>query len=777
MNDDSTNRKRQSGPPQDEVSALKREIAALQAELTATQAILSEKNAQLERILNTLGWRLLSKYGRFKHGVLLPLLQKFRRTQPSVGAISAGPPPVRAAMTYAEWAKACEAIRYDPERAARRVALLERRPKISVITPVYNTPADVLEATIRSVRRQYYPDWELCLFDDASREPHIRKMLARAAADDPRIVVSCGLENAGISEALNGALGLASGEYVAFLDHDDEITPDALLEMATAIARTDADILYSDEDKYDARGRRHDPFFKPDWSPDLFLSLMYTCHLTVMRADLVRRLGGFRLGFEGSQDYDLWLRATEETERIVHVPMILYHWRQLEGSTAVDVSNKSYAHDRSKRAITEALERRGIAGTVGDGATPTTFHVVRHVVDEPLVTVIIPTRDRLDLLRNVVDGLENRTDYRNIEIIIVDNGSKEAETLEYLAASPHRVIRDDGEFNFSRLNNVAAAEARGEYLLLLNNDVEPLDPGWLRAMVEHGQRPSVGIVGAKLIFPSGKIQHAGVVLGIGGVAGHSHKQFPKDAPGYFQALNLLRNYSAVTAACMLVRLSVFNQVGGFDEANLAVAFNDVDFCLRVRAHGYLVVWTPYATLLHYESESRGYDLNAREIDYMIERWNEELFRDPYYNPNLTLVHEDFSLDVTRPDGYRAVAGASAADGGVVEVAPDTPATASFRATHDGLGGVALQIEGDASAAVVRVTLCAAEAVGGEAGEVVLEAAARVRTVTPRGDLFVLFDEPLVSSQAAYAMRIACEGGAVRLRATADGSAAFRLLYR
>lgn len=777
----------------DDIEALRRENAALRAELTATQAVLAEKDAQLQRILNTLGWRLLSTYGRFKYGVLLPALERLRRRTRAELPPAEGTPVAslaRAARTisYAEWATATEAIRYDPIRARRRIDSMASRPVISVITPVYDTSAEVLEAAIRSVRGQYYRDWELCLYDDASPSAHVRPILERHAAEEPRIKVGFGEENLGISGAANCALALATGDYVAFLDHDDAITHDALLEMAAAIGETGAEILYSDEDKYDVRGRRHDPFFKPDWSPDLFLSIMYACHLTVMRRDLVERIGGFRAGFEGSQDYDLWLRATELTDRIHHVPMVLYHWRQVAGSTAVDVGNKGYAHERSKRAIAEALERRGIAGTVGDGPVPTSFHVVRHVVDEPKVSVLIPTRDRVDLLAQAIEGIERKTDYRNVEIVIVDNGSVEEETREYLASTPHRVIRDDEPFNFSRLNNLAAREATGELLLLLNNDTEPISPGWMRAMVEHAMRPEVGAVGAKLLFQSGKVQHAGVVLGIGGVAGHSHKYFSRDAAGSFQALNMLRNYSAVTAACLMLRKSVFDEVGGFDEEHLAVAFNDVDFCLRIREKGYLIVWTPYALVTHYESESRGYDLNPREIDYMIARWGDELLRDPYYSPNLTLVHEDFSVDTTKPDGVRAIAGQRAADGLEVEVGGGRLATATFRSAYDRLAGFALEVaEGSLDWARthsgdlrLRVTVRACEAVGSDPGEIVAIADARIVTVTPAGDLFVLLDAPVRESKAAFHIEVsipdAPSAATLRLRAAAEATPAFRLLY-
>lgn len=793
MDTPATARETPSCGHEEEIEGLKREIAALRAELNATHAILTEKDAHLQRILNSLGWRLLSRYGRFKYGVLIPardwLRRKTRPAEPDAPATLApvademAAPAERREVTYAEWAVACEAVRYDPDRAARRVAALARRPLVSVVTPVYNTPADVLDAAIHSVRGQLYPEWELCLFDDCSTKEHVRPALERHAAGDARIRLGFGEENGGISAALNGALALATGEYVAFLDHDDELTPDALLEMVSAIEETGADILYSDEDKRDARGRRHDAFFKPDWSPDFFLSIMYTCHLTVMRRDLVERIGGFRKGFEGSQDYDLWLRAVEQTDRIVHVPMILYHWRQIPGSTAVDVSNKGYAHERSKRAIGEALTRRGIAGTVGDGPVPTSFRVVRHVVDDPLVSIIIPTRDRVDLLSTAIRGIEEKTDYRNVEVIVVDNGSTDPATLEYLDRSPHRVLRDDGAFNFSRLNNRAVAEAHGQFVLLLNNDTEPIDPGWLRAMVEHAQRPEVGLVGAKLLYPSGKVQHGGVVLGIGGVAGHSHKYFTRDASGYFQALNLIRNFSAVTAACVLMRKEVFDEVGGLDEVNLAVAFNDVDFCLRVRERGYLCVWTPYALVAHFESESRGFELNAKEIDYMIVRWGEQLFRDPYYNPNLTLVHEDFSFDLTRPDGYRAMTVRRASDDPALRLERVSRLVSSFRSTHDRLGGVAFEVASigrPVRGLSVRLDLFAINAVGDTDGTLVATAWAKLATTTPGRDLFVLFDTPIVQSQAAFRFELTlpeARDGAVEFRAANGVEPAFRLLFR
>jgi O-antigen biosynthesis protein len=774
---------------EDEIEGLKRRIAELEEELAATHAALAGTNARLQRMLDTAGWRMLQHYGRFKYGVLKPLfgpslLYRYGRLKHNVvfpmleraGVRQRHEEPVDDRNDYAIWAAACEAVRYDPARAARRVERLSRharRPLVSVITPVYDTPAEVLDAAIRSVRTQLYPDWELCLHDDASPRPHVRPILERHAAEDPRVRVSFAARNSGISAASNAALALARGQYVALLDHDDLLTPDALLEMVETIDATGADLLYSDEDKVDPDGNRTDPFFKPDWSPDFLLSINYCCHLTVARRDLVEAVGGFREGFEGSQDYDLWLRLSERASRVEHVPVVLYHWRQVPGSTSVEISNKNYAHERSRRAIGEALERRDVRGRVDDGPVPTTFRVVRALDREPLVSAIIPTRDRVDLLARAVEGIERSTDYRNVEILIVDNGSSEPETLEYLRATPHRVVRDDGPFNFSRLNNRAAGEARGELLLLLNNDTEPLRADWLRRMVEHAVRPEVGIVGAKLLYPGGKVQHAGVVLGIGGVAGHAHKHAPGNAEGYRHAADLIRNCSAVTGACMLVRRDVFDALGGLNETNLAVAFNDVDFCIRARERGFLVVWTPEALLTHYESESRGFDLNPGEIDYMLRRWSEVLFRDPYYSPNLTLLHEDLSFDLSKPDGYRVGVGEAPGEAPPLELTEEQVFTGAFRSTHDRLAGMAFELQRAPADLAVRLTVRPAD---GAETRVEAPLAAALR-----GHAFVLFDAPIPASRGAYSFTLEAPG-AVRGHApvfltSAPGVPAFRLLHR
>ena len=560
--------------------------------------------------------------------------------------------------TYDEWIRRYDRLTdLDREAIRRKAETLLHTPLISVIMPTYNTPAGCLRDAIDSVRRQLYPHWELCIADDASTAPHVRAIVDEARAADPRIKAVFRDRNGHISEASNSALALAEGEFVALLDHDDVLADHALYMVAEELNRhPNADLMYSDEDKLDAHGRRYEPYFKPDWSPDLFCSQNLISHLGVYRTSLVRAVGGFRKGYEGSQDHDLALRVIEGTSpaHIRHIPWILYHWRAVIGSAARTSGAKPYAHRAAQRAIQEHFERRGepveVMGVLG------VFHRVKRPLPQvpPLVSVIIPTRDRVDLLRTCVDGILNETDYRNLEIIIVDNASRDERTLAYLsetARSPRvRVLKHDGPFNFSAMNNRGAQIAKGEILAFLNNDLQVASPEWLSEMVSHAVRPEVGAVGAMLQYPAGTIQHAGVVLGIGGVAGHVHKGQPRGLPGYFGRAVLLQNFSAVTAACMVLRRAVFEEAGRLDETNLAVAFNDVDLCLRIRELGYLIVWTPYAQLFHVESASRGPDnVRAqracfhRETEYMRRRWGSVLTNDPYYNPNLTLERKDFSL--------------------------------------------------------------------------------------------------------------------------------------
>lgn len=531
------------------------------------------------------------------------------------------------------------------------------RPLISILLPVYNTEAQWLTRAIESVQAQSYPDWELCIADDASTAAHIRPLLAKFAAEDKRIRVVLREHNGHISAASNTALELAGGELVALLDHDDELSPHALYHVVAELNRNgDWDLLYSDEDKIDLKGRRYEPHFKPQWNETMFLSYNLITHLCVMRTSVVRAVGGFRLGFEGSQDYDLFLRVIERIghARVRHLPQVLYHWRAVPTSVASGPGVKAYALKNARRALSEHLARLGAPAEVEGGYNE--FHRVRYRLPSPLpkVSVIIGTRDRVDLLKVIVDGLLRETDYDPLEILIVDNQSSDAKTLAYFKALQSenrvRVLAYDAPFNFSAINNFAARQASGEVLAFLNNDLKVMHQDWLKEMVAFALRPEVGAVGAKLYYPNDTIQHAGVILGIGGVAGHSHKGLARSEPGFIGRVKVSQNVSAVTGACLVTRREVFERVGGFDQENLAVAFNDVDLCLRLHRFGYRVVWTPFAELYHFESASRGSDQTAatfprfeREFACMRSRWGALLDRDPCYNPNLTLEKEDFSL--------------------------------------------------------------------------------------------------------------------------------------
>jgi glycosyltransferase involved in cell wall biosynthesis len=538
-----------------------------------------------------------------------------------------------------------------------RLAALKDRPLISILTPTYNTPPGLLQEMIESVLAQAYDTWELCIADDASPSPHVREMLEAYAAADPRIRLAFRPTNGHISAASNTALELATGDWLAMLDHDDLLTPDALLCIAEEInAYPNATLIYSDEDKIDEQGVRSSPFFKPDYSPVLLLAQNYLNHLTVHRAARVRAVGGWRSAYDGSQDFDLNLRVLEGAARdqVRHIPKVLYHWRTVEGSTALASDEKSYAIKAARKAVASHLERIG-AQAQAQHVENFPFIRVRHTLPEPapLVSVIIPTRDQAALLKGCINSILTLTTYPNYEIVIADNDSKLRETFaifKLLAKDQRiRIIPQPGPFNYSAINNAAVAESRGEIVCLLNNDIEVIAPDWMGEMASWALQPDIGCVGAKLYYPDDTIQHAGVVLGVGGVANHGHKHFPRDSPGYFGRLMVHHDVSAVTAACLMVRRAVYDQLSGLDPV-LKVAFNDVDFCLRVLEAGYQNVFTPYAELYHHESVSRGEEDNPEklarfnaEIETMMARWSEELKADPYYSPHLTRDREDYSL--------------------------------------------------------------------------------------------------------------------------------------
>jgi glycosyltransferase involved in cell wall biosynthesis len=576
---------------------------------------------------------------------------------------------------YAQWVSLYDTPTDSNLEAMRQLERdFDRRPLISVVMPVYNAPANFLCAAIDSLLAQTYPNWELCIADDCSTAPHVRKVLSAYAQKDARIHIVFRDHNGHISNASNSALALARGEWVALLDHDDTLPPHALFYVVAAInAQPDVKLIYSDEDKIDAEARRHSPYFKPDWNVDLFLSHNMFSHLGVYRADLIREVGGFRTGFEGSQDYDLALRCVErvQSHQICHIPRVLYHWRTLPGSTSVSTYEKSYAVAAGERALNEHLARTrpgAHAQFVGRG------YRVRYSLPSPapLVSLIIPTRNGRTLLEQCLTSIRRLTDYPNYEILVVDNGSDDRSTLAYLEAlkAPgFRVLRDDRPFNYSALNNGAVSVAKGSVLALVNSDIEVISGCWLAEMVAIAVQDRVGALGARLWYPDERLQHGGIVLGMGGVAGHAHKFLGRGEPGYCCRAALQQSFSAVTAACLVVRKDRYLEVGGMDDVNLAVAFNDVDFCLKLLEAGYRNVWTPHAELYHHESASRGEDRTPEqqrrfrsEVEYMQRRWGHLLTHDRAYNPNLTLDRDDFSLafpprvppfvDLFTGDGHR-----------------------------------------------------------------------------------------------------------------------------
>ena len=564
---------------------------------------------------------------------------------------------VPAAGVYDAWFRQrADSVRLAAD-AASRIARLTYRPTISVLTPVYNTPPDLLRRMVDSVREQLYPDWQLCLADDASTKAETRAALAAIENSDPRITIVRHSVNGGISAASNAALATARGEFVALLDHDDEITPDALLEVVELLDQhRDADVVYTDEDKLEADGTHVEPYFKPDWSPEYLNSTMFLGHLVVYRRAVVEAVGGFRPAFDGSQDYDLALRVTERTGRVHHVPRVLYHWRKIAGSAASGTDAKPWGLQAARRALVDHVSRLPMPATVEDQPGDGFWRVRYEIVGTPKVSVLIPTAGTIrrtaagprDMPLSCVRSIVERTDYPHYEIVLAVNGPLSDELTRYIASDPRlRTVASaaSGSFNFAATINLAARQATGDHLLLLNDDTEVISPEWMRAMLEFSQQRDIGAVGAKLLFPDGRLQHTGVVIGIGGGACHVFSGHPGDTPGYFGGAWVIRNYSAVTGACCMTRRDIFDAMGGLDE-RFATDFNDVDYCLRVRAAGYRIVVTPFARLYHFEGASFGnreHKVNPAEVRLMSERWGGVIANDPYYNPNLTRTALDYSL--------------------------------------------------------------------------------------------------------------------------------------
>ena len=559
--------------------------------------------------------------------------------------------------TYADWIHVFETESKSATPLASERRNWRYQPTISVVLPVYNTDEHFLRAAIDSVLEQTYPQWQLCIADDCSTAPHVQRILSEYAERDARINVVYRDNNGHISEASNSALALATGDWVALLDHDDCLHKMALYFVAEAIGvNPNASLIYSDEDKVDQSNDRYDPYFKCDYNYELLLAHNMVCHLAVFRRSLIDEIGGFRKGFEGAQDYDLVLRATERVtaDQVVHIPRVLYHWRAHRGSTASTVDAKPYSAEAARRAVAEHLRRRGVQATVVPAPDAPAMNRVKYAlpVVAPKVSIVICTRDRADLLASCVDSIIERSTYRNYEVLIVDNGSTEEATFRLFNRLPSehfRILRDESAFNFSALNNRAVQAADGEYICLLNNDIEIMTPNWIEEMLSFSIQPGVGAVGARLWYPGGGLQHAGVILGLVGVANHVHRNLRRGDLGYFGRAALHQSFSAVTGAALMIKKSIYQEVGGLDE-KLQVTFNDIDFCLRVRAAGYRNVWTPYAEMIHHESATRGYDVapdqRARaeqESLLMKQRWGDLLRRDPAYSLNLSIETEDMRL--------------------------------------------------------------------------------------------------------------------------------------
>lgn len=557
------------------------------------------------------------------------------------------------AADYGKWYENHKAS--EEELAKQRKEHFAKEPLISILVPVYNTPREFLVQLLRSVGTQTYHNWEICIANASVDNKGVIEVLEHYQEKTKRLKVINVPENEGISQNTNKALSIASGEYVALLDHDDLLAPNALYEIVKVINnKEDADVIYTDEDKVTADLKEHfQPHFKPDFSEDLLRSNNYICHFFVAKREIVNEVGGFHPEFNGAQDYDLIFRCTEKARGIYHVPKILYHWRTHKASTADNPASKMYAFDAGKRAIEEHLKRVGENGEVSHTKDLGFYRVKYPVIGNPKVSIIIPNKDEIASLEKCIHSIREKTDYKNYEIIVVENNSEKSETFEFYKKIERdwlKVIYWEREFNYSAINNFGVRHATGDYLLFLNNDVEVINRDWMTEMLSHCQSKHVGVVGAKLYYPDNTIQHAGIVIGIGGIAGNMFTGMSRSFTGYLHKASIQQDLSAVTAACMMVERHAFEKVKGFEE-DLAVAFNDVDFCLKIRKAGYLVVYNPNVELYHYESKTRGKEDTKEklkrfqsEIDYMKERWSQILEQgDPYYNVNFSLIKCDYSL--------------------------------------------------------------------------------------------------------------------------------------
>lgn len=580
------------------------------------------------------GIRYLKHYG--VRGFYARLLERFEERE----------------VEYQEW--------YEKNKPSEEELAHQRKKKwkepvtISVLVPAYRTPEAFLRQMIESVLNQTYPYLELCIADGSGENISVEKVVKEYQAKDQRVRYQRLEKNEGIAGNTNAAIRMATGDYLALFDHDDLLSPNALFEVASTIEKDKADVVYTDEDKVTSDLKEHfQPHFKPDFNPDLLCSNNYICHLFVVKRSLALKLGGQDPAYDGAQDYDFIFRCTEEAEKIVHIAKILYHWRVHQASTADNPTSKMYAFDAGKRAIEAHLQRIGAKAEVSHTKDLGFYRVKYQVQGNPKVSIVIPNKDEKETLKKCLESIWQKTTYSNYEIILVENNSTTREIRDYYqeldGKNGVRVVYWDKEFNYSAINNFGISYAKGEYILCLNNDITVISPEWMEELLANCQRPEVGIVGARLYYPDNTIQHAGIVLGMGGCAGSLFVGLARSRGGYLHKAALQQDLSAVTAACFMVKKEAFEKVGGFEE-KLAVAFNDVDFCLKVRHAGYLVVYDPYAELYHHESKTRGYENTEakkrrfqEEIEYMRCHWMPDILRDPYYNENLSLKASDYSL--------------------------------------------------------------------------------------------------------------------------------------
>lgn len=580
------------------------------------------------------GIRYLKHYG--VRGFYARLLERFEERE----------------VEYQEW--------YEKNKPSEEELARQRKKKwkepvtISVLVPAYRTPEVFLRQMIESVLNQTYPYLELCIADGSGENISVEKVVKEYQAKDQRVRYQRLEKNEGIAGNTNAAIRMATGDYLALFDHDDLLSPNALFEVASTIEKDKADVVYTDEDKVTSDLKEHfQPHFKPDFNPDLLCSNNYICHLFVVKRSLALKLGGQDPAYDGAQDYDFIFRCTEEAEKIVHIAKILYHWRVHQASTADNPTSKMYAFDAGKRAIEAHLQRIGAKAEVSHTKDLGFYRVKYQVQGNPKVSIVIPNKDEKETLKKCLESIWQKTTYSNYEIILVENNSTTREIRDYYqeldGKNGVRVVYWDKEFNYSAINNFGISYAKGEYILCLNNDITVISPEWMEELLANCQRPEVGIVGARLYYPDNTIQHAGIVLGMGGCAGSLFVGLARSRGGYLHKAALQQDLSAVTAACFMVKKEAFEKVGGFEE-KLAVAFNDVDFCLKVRHAGYLVVYDPYAELYHHESKTRGYENTEakkrrfqEEIEYMRCHWMPDILRDPYYNENLSLKASDYSL--------------------------------------------------------------------------------------------------------------------------------------